>query len=417
MTIPLGRLAEVNPTTPEFATDPDAEVTFMPLECVWADGKVDTSRRARAGAVAGAYTLFRSGDVLVPKITPTFEAGRVTVADLETALGAGTTELHVLRPKAGVDARFLAYVCRAESFLQDGASRLQGVGNLRRVPSDYLFKYAVPKSAVRNQSRIADYLDRETAQIDTLISEQGRLITLVRERREASAAHDLVGAKNEGVSTQETDLFWAPKIPADWRVVPLTSVARLESGHTPSRTNPDLWTDCHIPWISLNDLDALGESTPIHSTANLISDAGISASSARLLPAGTVALSRDATVGRSGIMGVPMATSQHFANWVCSDALLPEYLNLLFRTVMQPYFASLTNGSTLRTIGMGIIKSFRIPLPPVSTQRRIIAKANLSLAMADQLIEASRDLIVLSRERRAALITAAVTGQIEVPED
>jgi type I restriction enzyme S subunit len=125
-------------------------------------------------------------------------------------------------------------------------------------------------------------------------------------------------------------------------------------------------------------------------------------------------LSRDATVGRTSIMRIPMATSQHFAAWICGDRLDPEYLWTLFTDAMQPYFASFQNGSTMRTIGMGDLKAFRIPLPPVDEQRRIVVFLDEETAKIDTSIAEAERLIELSRERRSALITAAVTGQIDM---
>jgi len=156
------------------------------------------------------------------------------------------------------------------------------------------------------------------------------------------------------------------------------------------------------------------ESKYIETTTNQLSDQGIANSSARLLPARTVVLSRDATVGRTAIMKVPMATSQHFAAWVCGPRLDPEYLWTLFTDAMQPYFASFQNGSTIRTIGMGDIAAFRIPLPPLDEQRRIVEYLDEQTAKIDALIAEAEQFIEVSRERRAALITAAVTGQIDV---
>lgn len=115
-------------------------------------------------------------------------------------------------------------------------------------------------------------------------------------------------------------------------------------------------------------------------------------------------------------MGLPMATSQHFAAWVCGPLLDPEYLWVLFSDAMQPLFDSFQNGSTIRTIGMGDLKAFRIPLPPIDEQRRIVDYLEEETPKIDTLIEETERFIELARERRAALITAAVTGQIEVQE-
>lgn len=115
-------------------------------------------------------------------------------------------------------------------------------------------------------------------------------------------------------------------------------------------------------------------------------------------------------------MGVPMATSQHFAAWVCGPFLDPEYLWVLFADAMQPFFDSFQNGSTIRTIGMGDLKAFRIPLPPLDEQRRIVEYLDKETPKIDTLIDETERFIELARERRSALITAAVTGQIDVRE-
>ncbi|MCL7369650.1 restriction endonuclease subunit S [Streptomyces ardesiacus] len=268
---------------------------------------------------------------------------------------------------------------------------------------------------IDEQRAIADYLDRETARIDTLIEEQQQLIKMLRDRRFALRVNVALRGTTP-TEEVESPLPWAKTLPAAWRVVPLTSVAALESGHTPSRSREDWWQDCYIPWVSLHDVGIMRGVKYLNDTTQHISDAGIANSSARLLPARTVVLSRDATVGRTAIMGVPMATSQHFAAWVCGPDLDPEYLWVLFEDAMQPFFDSFQNGSTIRTIGMGDLKTFRIPLPPLDEQRRIVEYLDEETVKIDSLITETERFVELSRERRSALITAAVTGQIDVRE-
>lgn len=95
---PLRHLACVNPATPEFdRLDDDSLVSFIPLEAVWANG-LDTSQERRKRDVSNGYTRFREGDIVVPKITPTFQADRTAIArGLRGGIAAGTTELHVVR--------------------------------------------------------------------------------------------------------------------------------------------------------------------------------------------------------------------------------------------------------------------------------------------------------------------------------
>lgn len=150
---------------------------------------------------------------------------------------------------------------------------------------------------------------------------------------------------------------------------------------------------------------------------NRISEEGLAASSARVLPAGTVVLSRDATVGRVAIMPRSMATSQHFANFVCGPSLRPRYLWLVMRTLMQTYFASLTDGATLRTIGMPDIAELRVPVPPLAEQDEIVSRAVMVRESSGRLLKATARSVELLQQRKQALITAAVTGELDLARE
>ena len=129
-----------------------------------------------------------------------------------------------------------------------------------------------------------------------------------------------------------------------WRL--LTDLARLESGHTPSRSKDQYWAG-DIPWIGIRDATG-NHGKVIHETIDRVTQEGLDNSSARLLPTGTVCLSRTASVGYVVEMGRPMATSQDFVNWVCGPTVRAEYLLYVFRS-MQQEFRGLTMGSTHQT--------------------------------------------------------------------
>lgn len=162
-----------------------------------------------------------------------------------------------------------------------------------------------------------------------------------------------------------------PHLPAPkaWRWTPLSEVAQLESGHTPSRKQPEYWNE-GIPWIGIKDaVDNHGRT--IHDTYQHISELGLQNSSARLLPARTVCLSRTASVGYVVVMGKSMATSQDFVNWVCGPELEPDYLKyvLLAENESLLRFAS---GTTHQTIYYPEAKAFHALLPPIDVQRAIV---------------------------------------------
>jgi type I restriction enzyme S subunit len=203
---------------------------------------------------------------------------------------------------------------------------------------------------------------------------------------------------------------WLGHVPSRWKVMPIRLAARLESGHTPSRSRPDWWEDCTVPWFTLADVSQIrqGGLDVIFDTKEKVSELGLLNSSARRLPPGTVMLSRTASVGFAAIMGVEMATTQDFANWVCGPSLRPRFLLQVFRA-MQGEFARLMMGSTHNTIYMPDIAGLRFALPPLEEQDAIVEFVAGETAKIDALIAEQEKLIALLAEKRQATISRAVT--------
>ncbi|MCM2131309.1 restriction endonuclease subunit S [Larsenimonas rhizosphaerae] len=154
--------------------------------------------------------------------------------------------------------------------------------------------------------------------------------------------------------------------PQGWIWAKLTDVARLETGHTPSRKYPEYW-DGDIPWIGIKDATS-NHGKVIQDTYQHATQLGIDNSSARLLPKNTVCLSRTASIGYVVIMGQPMATSQDFVNWVCSDKLDYRYLaSILFAE--RSSYTLFSRGTTHQTIYFPEVKAFHVLLPPIKEQR------------------------------------------------
>lgn len=213
---------------------------------------------------------------------------------------------------------------------------------------------------------------------------------------------------------KDSGVEWLGEIPAHWEVTRTKFAARLRSGHTPSRQHAEYWANCTIPWFALADIWQIrdGQKEYVNETNEKISELGLANSAARLLPKGTVILSRTASVGFSAILGVDMATTQDFVNWVCGPRLLPEYLLYVFRS-MQHEFRRLIMGSTHQTIYMPDVGGFCIPIPPISEQDRTVAFVREHTRHIDALVAKKKRLIELLREKRTALITRAVTKGLD----
>jgi type I restriction enzyme S subunit len=146
-----------------------------------------------------------------------------------------------------------------------------------------------------------------------------------------------------------------------------------------------------------------------------ISEEGLANSSARLLPAGTVCLSRTASVGYVTIMGRSMATSQDFATWTCTKALLPEYLMYALLAEGED-IRNFGRGSTHTTIYFPEIRALNIALPPLREQQVVVDRIRASLTRTDRIdVETSRSQALLDR-LEAAILAKAFRGEL-VPQD
>ncbi|MGB7644506.1 MAG: restriction endonuclease subunit S [Pseudomonas fluorescens] len=197
-------------------------------------------------------------------------------------------------------------------------------------------------------------------------------------------------------------------IPEDWECARISDVAKLESGHTPSKREASYWNGS-IPWVSLFDTEGL-QGKEIFETAKMVTEEGINNSSARILPKGTVVFSRTATVGKTTVMGCEMATSQDFANYICGPKLHNHFLVFLFRNMGQTW-KSLMAGSIHNTIYMPVFKALQIILPPLHEQRAIAT----ALSDVDALLSALGRLITKKRNLKQAAMQQLLTGQTRLP--
>ncbi|MFW1762269.1 restriction endonuclease subunit S [Acinetobacter calcoaceticus] len=263
-------------------------------------------------------------------------------------------------------------------------------------------------------TQIVDFLDHETAKIDTLIVKQEKLIELLKEKRQAVINQAVTKGLNPNVKMKHSGMEWLGEVPEHWEVCKIQYYAKIESGHTPSKTNEKYWENCTIPWVSLNDSKQLRVVDYISDTKYKISELGLANSSARILPKDTVVFTRDASIGLSAITTKEMAVSQHLIAWLPKkERLSPEFLLLIFYA-MEKEFNRYTFGSTIKTIGMDDVSSLIAAFPSLAEQLDIVERCFNQFVIIDKSIEKSLALLEVLKEKRIALISAAVTGKIDV---
>lgn len=198
--------------------------------------------------------------------------------------------------------------------------------------------------------------------------------------------------------------------PKGWKVALLDQVAKRGSGHTPSKDYPEYWNG-GIKWISLADSSRLDKGL-VTETDKEISLAGVQNSSAVVHPAGTVVLSRDAGVGKSGVLAQDMAVSQHFIAWDCTaSTVLHNWYLYHWLQQQKPEFERVAVGSTIKTIGLPYFKKLKITLPSFEEQCRIAS----ILSTWDQAIATTERLLANSRRRTRDLMASLLSGRRRFP--
>jgi len=401
-----------SPTTSTKRLAPDTPVTFAPMEAIQDGmGGLDTSRTAPlADLKAGSYNVFSDGDVLLAKVTPCFENGKKCLAhDLTGGIGFATSEVHVMRPKQEkISPQFLMYLLSSDRFKTEGIISMTGSGGLKRVSAEAVLNHRIVIDDVSEQSAIADYLDNETGQIDGLIEKKTRFIALLKEKRAAVIDHAVTKGIDQNAEMKPSGVEWIGDIPAHWDAPRIATLFR-EAFRKP---------DPELPVLSVS----------IH---NGVSDGELSDEERDR----KVALSEDRTKYQGVepgdlVYNMMRAWQGAFGAVAVSGLVSPAYVVARpiaeFRTkFLEHLLHTKSAAEEIRRYSRGIadfrmrlyweyFRDIRVCLPPLSEQDEILGHIDRETARIEGLIEKTERSIALLKEKRAALITAAVTGKIDV---
>ncbi|WP_185959667.1 restriction endonuclease subunit S [Lentibacillus cibarius] len=193
---------------------------------------------------------------------------------------------------------------------------------------------------------------------------------------------------------------------SDWKRVKLEEIAEITGGGTPSKSNDEYWNG-DIPWLTPTDVTK-SKKNFLSDTESYITDIGLKKSSAKLIPENNVLMTSRATIGKSIINKVPMATNQGFANFICDGMKVSsEYLLYLLNSKAKK-FEQLGSGSTFKEISKGELKSFVVDLPPVVEQQKIAA----ILSSVDEAIEKTEQIIEQTEKVKKGLMQQLLTKGI-----
>ncbi len=337
-------------------------------------------------SASGTANVFYSGDVLFGKLRP-----YLAKALHANKHGVCSTEFLVLKPNPDIDPRFLLYSMLSPDFVGQVDASTFGV-KMPRANWEFIGSMKLPIPDYETQHLIADFLDRETARIDELVVEKEKMLALLEEKHAALISRAVTRGINPDAPLKPSGLDWLGDIPVHWETKKLKHITSLKSGET----------------ITADSISATGDYA-------VYGGNGRRGSTSDYTHIGNYVL-----IGRQGALcGNINYASGHF--WASEHAIVVTikgnddvfWLGELLRFMnLNQYSQSAAQPG----ISVEMIENLKIPIPPISEQIKISAYLKKESEYIDEIRRGITSTTSLLKERRAALITAAVTGQIPIEE-
>lgn len=352
-------------------------VSFVPMEDLGIDQKILVPTQVRPlEQVAGSYTYFADGDVLLAKITPCFENGKLGIADnLTNGIGFGSSEYIVFRPSSVVDKEWLYYFLSRQSFRTEGAERMSGAVGHKRVSKEFIESYPIPVPSLPEQHRIVAILDEA---FDGIATDKANAEKNLQNARALFESH------LQSVFTERGE---------GWEEKPLDAIGRTQTGSTPKTSDQSNYGD-FIPFVKPGDFNTDGSLD--YDKAGL-SESG--AKGARKVPAGSVLMvCIGATIGKCGYCDQDVTTNQQVNALTPSDGSSNRFIYYQMRT--ETFQRKVIHGSgqaTLPIINKSKWSALSLWLPSTVAEQKTLA------AKFDALIEETQRLESIYQQKLTAL--------------
>ena len=354
------------------------------------------------------------GDVLITKDSETPDDIGVPAVVAEELNGVVCGyHLAMLRPNNFTNGGYLRYSLASPPFRDHFRSTAHGVTRfglaLDDIGTALTFSPPLPE-----QQQIAAFLDRKTAELDAVLRLKERQLALLAEKRQALISQAVTRGLDPTAPLKPSGIPWLGDVPGHWEVSPLKFLASFAGGGTPAKENLEFWAG-EIPWVSPKDM----KSEWIDDSEDHISEEALATSATSMVATGTVLI-----VVRSGILkhtipvavnSVPVSLNQDMKAVIFGKRVEARYFAYLIRGCQNALLTLWRKaGATVESIEQEYLANTECPVPPRPEQQAIIAYLDRETARMDGIAQAIRTQIGKVREYRQALISAAVTGKIDV---
>ena len=406
----MATVGELTNVGPKNETADETEVGFVPLQRL---GVTYLSRHTHEPRVwkevKKGYTQFQNGDVLLARITPSFENGKAGIArDLPNGLGAGSTEYIVFRPFAdALDPRYLLAHFKTRSFLTSGEMVMTGAVGQQRVPKAFVLESQLPLAPLNEQRRIAAKLDTTLAAVDACRQRLDGVAAILKRFRQAVLAAATSGELTREWREERGDFsHWQEK-----RLAELGEFGRGKSRHRP-RNDPRLYGGDY-PFIQTGDVaNAKGDWLAAHSQT--YSNFGLAQS--RIWPSSTLCITIAANIADTALLEYPACFPDSVVGFVADRAQVePLFAKWMIDSVADK-LESFAPATAQKNINLAILDKIVFSVPPLQEQTEIISRAQELFTLADQLearLTAARKLV---DRLTPALLAKALRGEL-VPQD
>jgi type I restriction enzyme S subunit len=357
----------------------------------------------------GEGVAFEKGDILFGKLRP-YLAKALVASRAGEAIG----DFLVLRPDDRVVSRFTAYQILSREFISivDGAT----FGTkMPRASWEIVGGMVLPLPSPAEQSAIVDFLDRETAKIDVLVAEQEKLIERLEEKRQAVISHAVTKGLNPAAPMQDSGVEWLGRVPTHWKVKSIRYI--LNAIGDVDHFMP-VSVESGVPYLMTGDLKDFVSEVRLEECKKVSRQDFVQLSKKIRTSKGDVVMARYATIGTSMYVDLDLDILVSYSCVTLKTNLSQMSGMYLFQYMKSDPFRQgiehQVNTNTQGNVGITDLQGLKIAVPPIDEQAAIVTFLQHETAKIDRLIGEANSAIALLQERRSALISAAVTGQIDV---